>query len=92
MQNFWRLISYLKPYKGRFALSFTLAMITIGNDLLVPMLFGWTISKGLESGRIDQVILYAGLLVAGPGCQIGRELCPMDSAAPGGPERGARPA
>ncbi len=64
MQNFWRLISYLKPYKGRFALSFTLAMITIGNDLLVPMLFGWTISKGLESGRIDQVILYAGLLVA----------------------------
>ena len=48
MQNFWRLISYLKPYKRRFALSFTLATITISNDLLVPMLFGWTISRGLE--------------------------------------------
>ncbi|MEZ4642876.1 MAG: ABC transporter ATP-binding protein [Chloroflexota bacterium] len=63
MKNFWRLISYLKPYKRRFTLSFTLATISIGNDLLVPMLFGWTISRGLESGRMDQVVLYAGLLV-----------------------------
>ncbi|MBE2198265.1 MAG: ABC transporter ATP-binding protein [Anaerolinea sp.] len=63
MQNFWRLISYLKPYRKRFALSFALATTTIGGDLIVPMLFGWTISRGLQSGRMDQVILYAGLLV-----------------------------
>lgn len=63
MQNFWRLISYLNPYRKRFALSFTLATITISGDLLVPMLFGWTISRGLQSGQMDQVILFAGLLV-----------------------------
>ncbi|MCA9935495.1 MAG: ABC transporter ATP-binding protein [Anaerolineales bacterium] len=64
MQNFWRLLSYLKSYKRRFALSFALAAITISTDLLVPMLFGWTVSRGLESGQMNQVILYAGLLVA----------------------------
>ncbi len=63
MHNFWRLISYLKPYKRRFALSFALATTIIGGDLLVPMLFGWTISRGLQSGQMGQVILYAGLLV-----------------------------
>lgn len=63
MQNFWRLISYLKPYKRRFAISFALATTTIGGDLLVPLLFGWTISRGLQSGQMNQVILYAGLLV-----------------------------
>ncbi len=63
MQNFWRLISYLKPYRKRFVLSFVLAMTTIGGDLIVPMLFGWTISRGLQSGQMEQVILYAGLLV-----------------------------
>ncbi len=63
MQNFWRLISYLKPYRKRFALSFALAMTTIGGDLIVPMLFGWTISRGLQSGQMEQVIFYTGLLV-----------------------------
>lgn len=64
MKTFWRLISYLKPYKRRFAVSFTLGSISIGNDLLVPMLFGWTVSRGLESGQMRPVIFYASLLVA----------------------------
>lgn len=64
MKNFKRLLSYLKPYKYRFALSFFLAMITISFDLLLPMLFGWTISRGLESGVMNRVVLFAGILIA----------------------------
>lgn len=67
MKNFWRLLSYLKPYRRRFTVSFLLAMLTISNDLLVPMLFGWTISRGLQSGDMRQVVLYAGLLIAAQG-------------------------
>lgn len=63
MKNFVRLLSYLKPYRKRFALALFLSVITIGFDLLVPMLFGWTISRGLESGMMSRVILFALLLV-----------------------------
>jgi ATP-binding cassette, subfamily B, multidrug efflux pump len=63
MKNFWRLLSYLKPYRKRFTVSFLLATLTISLDLLVPMLFGWTISRGLESGLLSRVALFAGLLV-----------------------------
>ena len=67
MKNFIRLLSYINPYRNRFAVSFFLATLTIGADLLVPTLFGWTISRGLQSGEISQVILYAGLLVLAQG-------------------------
>ncbi|MCA9972908.1 MAG: hypothetical protein KC425_21975, partial [Anaerolineales bacterium] len=67
MKTLWRLLSYLKPYRRRFAVSFLLAMMTIGNDLLVPTLFGWTVSRGLQSGDLQQVLLYAGLLVLAQG-------------------------
>lgn len=63
MKNFWRLLSYLKPYRKRFALSFVLATASISFDLVVPMLFGWTISRGLESGMMNRVVLFAGLLI-----------------------------
>ncbi len=67
MKNFRRLLSYLKPYQKRFTVAFILATITISFDLLVPMLFGWTINKGLESGQLSQVIFFALLLVAAQG-------------------------
>jgi ATP-binding cassette subfamily B protein len=63
MKNLFRLLSYLKPYKYRFALSALLAALTIGGDLLIPMLFGWTVNRGLESGQMRQVLFYVGLLV-----------------------------
>ena len=67
MSNFRRLLSYLTPYKKRFALSFFLATLIIGLDLLVPMLFGWTISRGLESGVMKRVIFFAVILVLAQG-------------------------
>ncbi len=63
MKVFWRLLNYLKPYKKRFAISFALSALTVALDLVVPMLFGWTISRGLESGALNQVIFFATLLV-----------------------------
>ncbi len=64
MNNFIRLLGYLNPYRKRFAVAFVLSMITIAFDLVLPMLFGWTISRGLESGMMSRVIFFAGLLVA----------------------------
>jgi ATP-binding cassette subfamily B protein len=63
MKNFRRLLTYLKPYRWRFALSAFLMAIVISGDLVVPMLFGWTISRGLASGQMKQVVFYASLLV-----------------------------
>jgi len=67
MKNFIRLISFLKPYRRRFALSATLATLTIGTDLVVPTIFGWTVSRGLQSGEIKNVMFYAALLVLAQG-------------------------
>jgi ATP-binding cassette subfamily B protein len=63
VNRFIRLLSYLKPYRKRFALAALLMSSSICGDLIVPMLFGWTISRGLEAGRLQPVIFYAALLV-----------------------------
>ena len=67
MSNFRRLLSYIKPYKYRFALSFLLATFTIALDLVLPMLFGWTISRGLESGEMRRIVIFATILVIAGG-------------------------
>lgn len=67
MQNLMRLLGFLKPYRGRFALASFLAVLTISADLVVPMLFGWTVSRGLASGELRNVIFYAALLVLAQG-------------------------
>ncbi|MCB9419237.1 MAG: ABC transporter ATP-binding protein [Ardenticatenaceae bacterium] len=63
MNNFRRLLSFITPYRRRFALSATLATMSISADLLVPTIFGWTISRGLQSGELKRVAFYVGLLV-----------------------------
>lgn len=67
MNNFMRLLSFIKPYRRRFALSATLATLSISADLIVPMIFGWTISRGLQSGELRNVVFYAGLLILAQG-------------------------
>lgn len=69
MKNFVRLLRYLKPYRKRFSLAALLMSLSISGDLIVPMLFGYTISRGLETGRLQPVILYASLLVAVQGAR-----------------------
>jgi ATP-binding cassette subfamily B protein len=67
MSDFRRLLGYITPYKKRFALSFFLATLIIGLDLVVPMLFGWTISRGLESGMMSRILFFAVILVLAQG-------------------------
>jgi ATP-binding cassette subfamily B protein len=67
MNDFRRLLGYITPYRKRFALSFFLAALVIGLDLVVPMLFGWTISRGLESGMMSRIIFFAVILVLAQG-------------------------
>ena len=67
MKNFIRLLGFLKPYRVRFSVSAILATLSIGADLIIPMIFGWTVSRGLESGELKQVAFYAGLLVLAQG-------------------------
>lgn len=71
MSNFRRLLGYITPYRKRFALSFCLAVLTIGLDLIVPMLFGWTISRGLESGMMSRIIFFALILVLAQAAKSG---------------------
>ena len=70
MSNFRRLLGYLTPYKKRFTLSFFLATLIIALDLVVPMLFGWTISRGLESGVMKRVVFFAVILVLAQGLNL----------------------
>jgi ATP-binding cassette subfamily B protein len=69
MDNLFRLLRFLKPYQARFTVSATLAALSIGADLVIPMIFGWTISRGLESGEMRQVIIFAGLLILAQGAR-----------------------
>jgi len=69
MQNFKRLVSFLEPYRRRFVLSAALAVLVISFDLVVPMIFGWTVSRGLQSGEMRNVIFYAALLVLAQGAK-----------------------
>jgi ABC-type multidrug transport system fused ATPase/permease subunit len=64
MATFKRLLGYLGPYRGRFLLACWLTFLTVVGDMLTPRLFGWTIDRGLSSGRIDQVLYYCLLLLA----------------------------
>ncbi len=67
MKNFIRLLGFLKPYRVRFTASAILATLSIAADLVIPMIFGWTVSRGLESGELKQVAFYAGLLILAQG-------------------------
>ncbi|RMG90676.1 MAG: ABC transporter ATP-binding protein [Chloroflexi bacterium] len=67
MRQLVRLFTFVKPYRGRFFLSAFLMVLVIGSDLVVPMLFGWTVDRGLASGELSQVVFYAGLLVLAQG-------------------------
>jgi ATP-binding cassette subfamily B protein len=63
MATYKRLISYLNPYKWRFALAMLLITLAIVGDLFIPWLFGETVDKGLGTGNMGRVIFYASLLL-----------------------------
>jgi ABC-type multidrug transport system fused ATPase/permease subunit len=64
MATFWRLLGFLRPYRGGVAISLVLAAAAMGAGVLIPYLIGQTIDEIQGSGA-DLWLL--GLAVAGAG-------------------------
>ncbi len=63
MQNFLRLIRFLKPYRRQLAIAGFLTLVTLAGDLATPAALGWTVDRGLSSRRMDLVLFYSLLLI-----------------------------
>src|SRR5215216_4731190 len=50
MRTFWRLLGFLRPYRGGVIVSFALAAAAMGTGVLVPYLVGRTVDEIREGG------------------------------------------
>jgi ABC-type multidrug transport system fused ATPase/permease subunit len=64
MRTFWRLLGFLRPYRGGVAVSFALAAAAMGVGVLIPSLVGRTVDE-IGNGGVDLWPL--ALAVAGAG-------------------------
>jgi ABC-type multidrug transport system fused ATPase/permease subunit len=64
MRTFWRLLGFLRPYRGGVAVSFALAAAAMGVGVLIPYLVGRTVDE-IGNGGVDLWPL--ALAVAGAG-------------------------
>ena len=64
MRTFWRLLGFLRPYRGGVAVSFVLAGAAMGVGVLIPYLVGRTVDE-IRHGGVDLWPL--ALAVAGAG-------------------------
>src|ERR671924_652069 len=64
MRMFWRLLGFLRPYRGGVAVSFVLAAAAMGVGVLIPYLVGRTVDE-IRQGGVDLWPL--ALAVAGAG-------------------------
>src|SRR5690606_5551437 len=59
-----RLLSYLRPYRGRTLIALTAIVAGVGFQLAQPYLIRLAIDEYIAPGRLDGVIAVAGLYVA----------------------------
>jgi ABC-type multidrug transport system fused ATPase/permease subunit len=52
MRTFWRLLGFLRPYRGGVAVSFVLAAAAMGVGVLIPYLVGRTVDE-IRNGGVD---------------------------------------
>jgi ABC-type multidrug transport system fused ATPase/permease subunit len=64
MRTFWRLLGFLRPYRGGVLVSFALAAASMGAGVLIPYLVGHTIDD-IRSGSVDLWLLAGAVAVAG---------------------------
>jgi ABC-type multidrug transport system fused ATPase/permease subunit len=64
MRTFWRLLGFLRPYRGAVLVSFVLAATAMGAAVLVPYLVGRTVDE-IRSGGADLEPLALAVVVAG---------------------------
>ena len=64
MRTFWRLLGFLRPYRGGVLVSFVLAAAAMGVGVLIPYLVGRTIDD-IDAGGTDLTPLAVAVIVAG---------------------------
>ncbi|MGH2801021.1 MAG: ABC transporter ATP-binding protein, partial [Thermoleophilaceae bacterium] len=64
MHIFWRLLGFLRPYRGGVLVSFALAAAAMGVGVLIPYLVGRTIDQ-IRRGEVDLWLLAAAVAAAG---------------------------
>jgi len=64
MRTFWRLLGFLRPYRGGVVVSFLLAAAAMGMGVLIPFLVGRTVDD-IRSGGADLEPLALALMGAG---------------------------
>src|SRR5687768_14990993 len=64
MRTFWRLLGFLRPYRGGVLVSFALAAAAMGSGVLIPYLVGRTIDE-IRSGTVDLWPLALAITAAG---------------------------
>ncbi|MBN1529045.1 MAG: ABC transporter ATP-binding protein [Thermoleophilaceae bacterium] len=66
MKTFWRLLGFLRPYRGGVAVSFVLAAAAMGTGVLIPYLVGRTVDEIRDGGAnlwpLAATVAAAGLL------------------------------
>jgi ABC-type multidrug transport system fused ATPase/permease subunit len=64
VRTFWRLLGFLRPYRGGVAVSFVLAAAAMGAGVLIPLLVGRTVDE-IRQGGTDLWPLAIGVAAAG---------------------------
>jgi ABC-type multidrug transport system fused ATPase/permease subunit len=64
MRTFWRLLGFLRPYRGGVLVSFALAAAAMGTGVLIPYLVGRTIDE-IRGGEVDLWPLAVAVAAAG---------------------------
>jgi ABC-type multidrug transport system fused ATPase/permease subunit len=64
MRTFWRLLGFLRPYRGGVLVSFALAAASMGAGVLIPYLVGHTIDE-IRGGSVDLWPLAGAVAAAG---------------------------
>jgi ABC-type multidrug transport system fused ATPase/permease subunit len=64
MRTFWRLLGFLRPYRGAVVVSFALAAAAMGSGVVIPYLVGRTIDQ-IRDGSADLWLLGGAVAAAG---------------------------
>jgi ABC-type multidrug transport system fused ATPase/permease subunit len=64
VKTFWRLLGFLRPYRGGVAVSFVLAAVAMGAGVLIPLLVGRTVDE-IRQGGTDLWPLAIAVAAAG---------------------------
>ena len=64
MRTFWRLLGFLRPYRGGVIVSFVLAAVAMGAGVLIPYLVGRTVDE-IDNGGVNLWPLALAVVAAG---------------------------